>query len=256
MTGVAGPTSAVAAAPPAESVFTYHLRGAVLEGFTPVTRNFLPGDSIEHAIVAAHRDGGGAVTITEHDADAHQHALRGVSIFLPYVLKILGYPKAQVRPEVTSYRHDRAKKQHHYSVRGFTFFFEAPGGTVVHHDLLSYGQKRLLAYFYYLASSPDFVVADDLANGMHRRWIDACMRAIGPRQAFLTTQNPLLFDSVEFASVAEAERRFVVCRSEVSDGAEHLVWANLPADQAAAFYAAYQLALEPVGEILITRGLW
>jgi hypothetical protein len=143
MTGVAAPANVVAAPQPAEAVFTYHLRGAVLEGFTPCVRNFLPGDSIEHAIVGAHRDGGGCVAITEHDSDAHQHALRGVSMFLPYVLKILGYPRAQVRPEVTSYRHDRGKKQHHYTVRGFTFFFDGPGGTTVHHDLLSYGPKRL-----------------------------------------------------------------------------------------------------------------
>lgn len=251
MTGATPPPQAVAAPPPAESVFTYHLRGAVMEGFTPVVRNFLPGDSIEHAIVAAHRDGG-AVAITEHDHDAHQHALRGVSIFLPYVLKILGYPGARVRPEVTSYRHDRHKKQHHYAVRGFTFFFDAPGGATVHHDYLSFGQKRLLSFFYYLATSPDFVVADELATGLHRRWIDACMRAIGPRQAFLTSQNPLLFDSVEFASADEAHRKFVVCRAE--DDA--LVWDNITADQAASFFSAYQLHIEPVGEILITRGLW
>lgn len=256
MTGVAPPAQVVAAPQPAEAVFTYHLRGAVLEGFTPCTRNFLPGDSIEHAIVSAHRDGGGVVSITEHDSDAHQHALRGVSIFLPYVLKILGYPSAKIRPEVTSYRHDRAKKQHHYTVRGFTFFLDAPGGTTVHHDLLSHGQKRLLSYFYYLSTSPDFVIADELTNGMHRRWIDACMQAIGPRQAFLTSQNPLLFDSVEFASADEARRKFVVCRSEVENGHEQLLWDNISADQAASFFSAYQLHIEPVGEILITRGLW
>lgn len=256
MTGaaVAVKAAAAAVAPPAEAVFTYHLRGTTLEGFTPCTRKFLPGDSIEHTIVAAHRDGGGCVTIGEHDADAHQHALRGVSMFLPQVLRLLGWPRAQVRPEVTSYRHDRTKKQHHYTVRGFTFFLEGPGGASVHHDLLSFGQKRLLAYFYYLATSPEVVIADDLPNGMHRRWIDACMRAIGPRQAFVTTQNPLLFDSVEFASADEVRARILNCTT--GDDGDSLVWTNVPADEAAAFFAAYQLHLEPVGELLISRGLW
>ena len=62
-------------------------------------------------------------------------------------------------------------------------------------DLLSYGQKRLLSFYWYLAVRADQpVVADELANGLHYEWIDACVNELSERQSFLATQNPLLMD--------------------------------------------------------------
>lgn len=150
----------------------------------------------------------------------------------------------------------RTPHESSFKVDGFTIEVTRGEGQTVHHDLLSYGQKRLVAFFYYLAMNPSIIIADELVNGLHHRWIDACMKAIGERQAFLTSQNPLLFDYVEFDSIEQVQARFITCKSELVDGAEQLVWQNMPRDDAARFYEAYTDEIEQVGEILITRGLW
>jgi hypothetical protein len=100
------------------------------------------------------------------------------------------------------------------------------------------------------------VIADELVNGLHHGWIKACMDAIAERQAFLTSQNPLLFEYVEFGSIEQVQARFITCKSELVDDAEQLVWQNMPREDAARFYEAYTDEIEQVGEILITRGLW
>lgn len=143
-----------------------------------------------------------------------------------------------------------------FLVEGFTFEVTRPDGTIIHHDRLSYGQKRLLAFFYYLACNPSIVIADELVNGLHHRWIEACMTALGDRQAFLTSQNPLLFDYVEFDSVEQVRSRFITCRLEQVDGREQMVWQNMPEDDARRFFDAYQAGIEHIGDILITRGMW
>lgn len=139
---------------------------------------------------------------------------------------------------------------------GFTFEATRSDGTIIHHDRLSYGQKRLLAFIYYLACNPSIVIADELVNGLHHRWIETCMNALGDRQAFLTSQNPLLFDHVEFESVEQVRSRFITCRLEQVDGREQMVWENMSEENAERFFAAYQTGIEYIGDILITRGLW
>lgn len=143
-----------------------------------------------------------------------------------------------------------------FLVQGFTFEVSFGEGHTIHHDRLSYGQKRLVAFFYYLALNPSIVIADELVNGLHHRWIDACMKAIGERQAFLTSQNPLLFEYVEFDSIEQVQARFITCKSELIDGAEQLVWQNMPRDDAERFYRGYEAEIESIGDILINRGLW
>lgn len=143
-----------------------------------------------------------------------------------------------------------------FIVEGFTLEITRQDGTIVHHDRLSYGQKRLLAFFYYLACNPSIVIADELVNGLHHRWIETCMKALGDRQAFLTSQNPLLFDYVEFESVEQVRSRFITCRLEQVDGREQMVWENMSQRDAETFFTAYQAEIEHVGDILITRGLW
>jgi energy-coupling factor transporter ATP-binding protein EcfA2 len=150
----------------------------------------------------------------------------------------------------------RSPLESYFRVEGFTFEVTRIEGQIVPHDKLSYGQKRLLAFFYYLAMNSMIVIADELVNGLHHRWIDACMKAIGERQAFLTSQNPLLFEYVEFDSIEQVQARFITCKSELVDDAEQLVWQNMPREDAARFYEAYTDEIEQVGEILITRGLW
>jgi energy-coupling factor transporter ATP-binding protein EcfA2 len=149
-----------------------------------------------------------------------------------------------------------AKDERRFVVEGFSFEVTRPDGTIIHHDRLSYGQKRLLAFLYYLECNPAVVIADELVNGLHHRWIDACMRALGDRQAFLTSQNPLLFDYVSFDSVERVCSSFITCKLELVDGREQLVWQNMTHDEAQIFFDAYEVGIEHVGDILITRGLW
>lgn len=151
--------------------------------------------------------------------------------------------------------HER-RNEYEFKVQGFVFELTRRDGTRVHHDRLSYGQKRLLAFYYYLACNPAIVIADELVNGLHHRWIESCMKAIGERQAFLTSQNPLLFDYVEFDSVEQVRSRFITCRLEQVEGREYMVWENMSEEDAARFFDAYQAGIEHVGDILITRGMW
>lgn len=141
-------------------------------------------------------------------------------------------------------------------IQGFTFEITRADGTTIHHDRLSYGQKRLLSFLYYLECNPHVVIADELVNGLHHRWIDACMGAMAGRQAFLTSQNPLLFDYVTFDSIERVQSSFITCKLEVVEGREQMVWQNMSAEEAAIFFEAYEAGIEHVGDILITRGLW
>lgn len=143
-----------------------------------------------------------------------------------------------------------------YRVEGFTFELTRSDGAVIHHDRLSYGQKRLTAFFYYLAMNPSIVIADELVNGLHHLWIKDCMEAIADRQAFLTSQNPLLFDYVDFASIEQVQACFVTCKSTLVDGAEQLVWQNMTPEHARSFFESYQVGIESPGDILMIRGLW
>lgn len=125
-------------------------------------------------------------------------------------------------------------------------------GTTFTHDQLSYGEKRLLAFMYHAAANPQILVADELVNGLHHEWIQACLDAI-QGQAFLTSQNPLLLDHLPFSSGDEVQRRFILCdRDEHGDW----IWRNLDQDAADAFYRAYEVGIQHVSEILETKGLW
>jgi energy-coupling factor transporter ATP-binding protein EcfA2 len=136
------------------------------------------------------------------------------------------------------------------------FLFSGLGGVEFSHNFLSYGQKRLLAFLYYLDTSREFVVADELVNGMHHDWIRACLDLIGSRQSFLTSQNPLMLDYLPLESVEQVQKSFIQCRAEVVDDRTQLVWSNLSAEDAEELYADYQVGIQYVGEILRVRGLW
>jgi hypothetical protein len=136
------------------------------------------------------------------------------------------------------------------------FWFARRDGAVFQAQHLSYGQKRLLAFLYYLDCNPSFVIADELVNGFHHAWIEECMKAIGDRQAFLTSQNPLLLDYLYFDNVEQVKESFILCRTEADGDRDRMIWRNLTDDEAAMFYEAYKVGLQYVGEILRTRGLW
>lgn len=168
--------------------------------------------------------------------------------------RILEVRGVAIEPNVVEQRLDNGNRV--FRVEGFTFEITRPDGTTIHHDRLSYGQKRLLSFLYYLECNPHVVIADELVNGLHHRWIDACMTAMAGRQAFLTSQNPLLFDYVTFDSVERVQSSFITCSLELVEGREQLVWQNMAPQDARVFFDAYEVGIEHVGDILITRGLW
>lgn len=133
-----------------------------------------------------------------------------------------------------------------------SFWITTHRGTTFTHDQLSYGEKRLLTFMYHAAANPHILVADELVNGLHHEWIQACLDAI-QGQAFLTSQNPLLLDHLPFHSAEEVERRFILCdRDEHGDW----IWRNMDEDAAGAFYRAYEVGVQHVSGILRTKGLW
>jgi energy-coupling factor transporter ATP-binding protein EcfA2 len=139
---------------------------------------------------------------------------------------------------------------------GFDFNFTLEDREIIGKDDLSYGQKRLLSFLYYAAANPDVIIADELVNGLHYEWIEACLKEIQGRQCFLTSQNPILLDMLPFASVEEVKRSFILCSHEVREGRGQHVWRNMADDSADAFFRAYERGGLQVSEILRTNDLW
>lgn len=137
------------------------------------------------------------------------------------------------------------------------FFFVAKDGSGFTEMGLSFGQKRLLSFFHYAECNPDIVVADELVNGLHYEWARLCLDTISDRQAFLSSQDPLLFDYLTFESVEQVEQSLILCTLNKSeDGKGQFVWKNVPREEAEAFFRSYENGLQHVSEILKAKGLW
>lgn len=174
--------------------------------------------------------------------------------FLQRAVEILGFKAVDVLFKFRRKDVNGARETTFYN--GFEFVLTLDDDTIIRHDLLSYGQKRLLSFFYYVAATGDVIVADELVNGLHYAWIEACLREIGDRQAFLTSQNPLLLDFLPFESAEQVQHTFILCRTEKRDGKTWMVWSNMSAESAETFYRAYKTEALQVSEILRSRGLW
>jgi energy-coupling factor transporter ATP-binding protein EcfA2 len=143
------------------------------------------------------------------------------------------------------------------SFGNFHFYSQSGVALMVPHEHWSFGQRRLLTFFWYLACNPDVIVADELVNGLHWDWIDACVDAIGTRQVFVSAQNPLLLDHLGFDSEEAVARGFVLCRTApVGEGRSETVWTHPDAAQSAEFFRSYQNGVMQVHDILRTQGLW
>jgi hypothetical protein len=173
--------------------------------------------------------------------------------FLDRAAHVLGYDSASARFDVERLSPDPSQKIVRLS--NLRFFFKRPGEEISH-DLLSYGQKRLLAFFAHADASDDVIIADELVNGLHHEWITACLDEIGDRQAFLTSQNPLLLDFLRFDSVEEVRRTFILCERAQGESGAQLVWRNPTEEEAESFFLAYQTGIQRVSDILLTKGLW
>lgn len=168
--------------------------------------------------------------------------------------------------ELTTYSDMIVEFRHHERKRaplGDTLTFRTPdltfmlprGGGDIKASALSYGEKRLLSFLWYLACNPSLIIADELVNGFHHEWITRCVELIGARQAFLTSQNPLLLDCLPLADVEYVRRCFITChRGPETEG--QMRWSNLTQEEAERFYRAYERETQYVHEILRGQGLW
>lgn len=173
--------------------------------------------------------------------------------FLARAAHVLGYDSAKVRFDVERFSPEPSKQIVRLS--NPLFFFKR-SGEEISHELLSYGQKRLLSFFAHADASPDVIIADELVNGLHHEWITACLDEIGARQAFLTSQNPLLLDFLRFESVEEVRRTFILCERENRENGAQLIWRNPTEEESESFFSAYQTGIQRVSDILLTKGLW
>ncbi|MBK9366647.1 MAG: ATP-binding protein [Deltaproteobacteria bacterium] len=139
------------------------------------------------------------------------------------------------------------------TMKGITFKAILPNGSEFDQDKLSFGQKRMLTFLWYAAANEHGpIIVDELANGLHHAWIQKCFEVIGERQAFLSTQNPLILDFLDFTSAEHTARSMVRC--EV--GERGWRWGNLNTEEAERLYRACQANFMHVSEILRSEGLW
>jgi hypothetical protein len=137
-----------------------------------------------------------------------------------------------------------------------SFEFFKVDGSSVNHSLLSYGQKRLLAFISYIENNPKFIIADELVNGLHHEWIDFCVESFEHRQNFLASQNPLLLDYLYFYSPEDAASSFVLCTINTENSSEILNWQQMNENESIDFYKSYNTGLLHVSEVLKNKGLW
>lgn len=168
---------------------------------------------------------------------------------------LLGMASGVFRAELG--RHERTPSGEQLTYERFQFRFKRRDGTSVIDEHLSFGQKRLVAFLFYLWANQGPIVADELVDGMHYRWVERCFELMQGRQAFLSSQNPLLMDFVGLTSADDVQRTFVLCDTVVdAQGYDSLRWRGLTADEATDFYSAYQVGIQHVSEILRDKGLW
>ena len=170
------------------------------------------------------------------------------------VVSLLGFQSGVFRADLE--REVRTDDRERLTYERFQFRFVRRDGTMVLDEHLSFGQKRLLAFLFYAWANDGPIVADELVDGMHYRWIEHCLKTIRGRQAFLSSQNPLLMDFIGFDSAEKVQQTFVICDVEESDGRERMRWRNLTADEAGDFFNAYEVGIQHVSEILRDKGLW
>lgn len=228
--------------------------------YTVEVRNYA---SPRHAVYMGSKSGIVPLSVLEHILDealmrklprvVEESGSKGAD-FMKKTASVLGFSSVELTWDLLQKEVGPNSERHTFGNFGFKLTLD--DGSIINHSLLSYGQKRMLAFFYYLAANPDIVITDELVNGLHYDWIEVCLNEIGERQSFLTSQNPLLLDFLPFASVEDVQRSFLLCRREKHEGKYQLVWTNLDAESALSFFRAYETEAQQVSEILRSKGLW
>jgi hypothetical protein len=174
--------------------------------------------------------------------------------FLKFARTLLGFASSYVTMSLGEKTVSEGAEALNY--KGLQFRFVKATGDLLSHEYLSYGQKRLLAFSYYMASPSYLPIAvDELVNGLHHEWIDACVNELSARQSFLTSQNPLLLDCLSFDSLDHVRSCFLLCSAERAED-EKLRWRQMTREEAAIFFEAYEAGIQHVGDILRQKGFW
>jgi ABC-type lipoprotein export system ATPase subunit len=172
--------------------------------------------------------------------------------FLAEFVSLIG--ASSIKATVSLDQRNPDNQQYIFKIREFSV--EYPDNRYVTHEKLSYGQKRLLAFLYYLATNERFVIADELTDSFHHQWIEFCMEKLKTRQCFLSSQNPILLDYLPISSQEEAKKTFIQCRLEREGEKDWMVWNNLSDDDAREFFLDMETGVQHISEILMGRGLW
>ncbi|MDI1435945.1 AAA family ATPase [Polyangium sorediatum] len=164
----------------------------------------------------------------------------------------LGFASAELYPRMLRQSEDGTIYQ------GFDCVFRRTDGSLISHQLLSFGQKRLFCFLWYLAVREHLpLVIDELLNGLHHEWIELCFDRMQDRQSFLATQHPFLLDHIPIESAEAVRTTFIRCTTAPGpDGREQMVWRNFNEEEAERFYVAYQTGIQHVSEVLRSEGLW
>lgn len=145
----------------------------------------------------------------------------------------------------------------HFTFGFPAFHFTKIDGSACFQDRLSFGQLRMLTLAYYLDASPQIAIADELSNGFHYNLLQDCLEFCKGHQLFVTSQNPLLLDRLEFDSIDEVQRRFITCHSAISEEEPEMVfWSNIDRSDAADLFGALDVGFQGVSEILRSLDLW
>lgn len=174
--------------------------------------------------------------------------------FLKETIRLLDFEAAEVAVEFqASETHEGFESM---TLGDLKFLLTHRAGGRLTEKQLSYGQKRILAFMHYLATVRSVAVADELVNGLHHRWIYDCIKALGKRQVFLTSQNPLLLDYLHFESPEEVRATFILCDWEGEERQARMRWDKMSQEVAEDFFDSYKVGFQQVGELLQSKGLW
>lgn len=249
---------------------TYRVHPSAWTEYRWLTDNPGTGDPFDEALGALRAIVGGGLVVVRGDV------FRSTSAWLPPALNFdgRGEPKtielskhplfAQVLDQLGF---DDAKAYfgpgasihvgYRYSSPSFQFFHK--GKAVRRHDQLSFGQKRLFSFAWYLACNPDIAIADELVNGLHSDWIDWCVQTLSDRQSFLTSQNPILVDSIPFRSADDIRRGIILCETVHNDatGSNELCFRQLDDAETDLLTRAFeQSRLDLLSDLLHALELW
>ncbi len=173
--------------------------------------------------------------------------------FLARFVALAGFAAGTLRMEVLD-RETQLEGRVEFGRLGFRF--TRHDGSVLSQAELGYGQKRLLSFLYALDVNEDFIIADELANGLHPSKVEVCLRGLGDRQAFFTSQNPLVFEHVPLGSAEEARRSLILCATGLQAGRQRVLWSNPVPEAAERLQDAWQRGTASLAEVLRAQGLW